>query len=78
MIETPAVVTPSGQEELSTFQRVRKERPEYIDKLLEGVPLGRTGSVVDVANVVVFLGSRLAGYVCGANVFIDGGMSISF
>jgi 3-oxoacyl-[acyl-carrier protein] reductase len=78
MIETRSVTLPDGTVELSTFQRARKEKPEYIKTLLESVPLGRTGTVEDAANVVVFLGSRLSGYVCGANLIIDGGMSIGF
>ncbi|KAH6895904.1 hypothetical protein B0T10DRAFT_526933 [Thelonectria olida] len=77
-IETPSATLPDGTKELSTFQRVRKEKPEYINALLEAVPLGRTGTVEEVANVVVFLGSRLSAYVCGANLIIDGGMSIAF
>ncbi len=36
-------------------------------------PLGRVGTPLDVANVVVFLASPLAAYVTGQNVLIDGG-----
>jgi NAD(P)-dependent dehydrogenase (short-subunit alcohol dehydrogenase family) len=36
-------------------------------------PLGRLGTPLDVANVVVFLASPLAAYVTGQNVLIDGG-----
>lgn len=36
-------------------------------------PLGRVGTPLDIANVVVFLASPLAAYVTGQNVLVDGG-----
>jgi NAD(P)-dependent dehydrogenase (short-subunit alcohol dehydrogenase family) len=44
--------------------RARRER---------SVPLGRLGQAEDVARVVLFLASSLAGYVSGANIMVDGG-----
>jgi 3-oxoacyl-[acyl-carrier protein] reductase len=44
------------------------------EALLQQVPLGRLGSPADVANVVLFLSSDLAGYVTGQVVVVDGGM----
>lgn len=41
------------------------------------VPLGgRTGTPDDIANVVVFLASPLAGYVTGQNIAVDGGWTV--
>ena len=44
------------------------------EALLQQVPLGRLGSPADVANVVLFLSSDLAGYVTGQVIVVDGGM----
>jgi 3-oxoacyl-[acyl-carrier protein] reductase len=38
------------------------------------IPLGRLGSVEDVADVVAFLASDLAGYITGQVLVVDGGM----
>ena len=40
-----------------------------------GVPLGRPGTPDDVARAVVFLASEDAGYITGAQLAVDGGLS---
>ena len=37
------------------------------------VPLGRRGTPEDIADAVAFLASARAGYLCGANIDVDGG-----
>ncbi len=39
-------------------------------------PLGRVGTIADVANVCLFLASDEAGFVTGANYTVDGGISV--
>jgi NAD(P)-dependent dehydrogenase (short-subunit alcohol dehydrogenase family) len=37
------------------------------------VPLGRWGTPEDIADAVAFLASERAGFICGANIDVDGG-----
>lgn len=49
---------------------------EEIEKaLVTSVPLGRRGTVEEVANVYAFLASDEASYVTGANWLVDGGIT---
>jgi L-rhamnose 1-dehydrogenase len=50
------------------------EKRAYMEKR---IPLGRLGKPDDIAKVVVFLASDLAGYVTGASVLADGGMFVN-
>jgi 3-oxoacyl-[acyl-carrier protein] reductase len=43
-------------------------------KLTAEIPMGRIGSVADIANVVAFLVSPLARYVTGVALQVDGGL----
>ncbi len=44
------------------------------EALLTQIPLGRLGSVDDVAHAVAFLASDAAGYITGAELHVNGGM----
>lgn len=51
--------------------------PEKTRKAFDEVqPRGRVGTIEEVVNVFVFLASDQASYVSGANINVDGGMSI--
>jgi NAD(P)-dependent dehydrogenase (short-subunit alcohol dehydrogenase family) len=47
--------------------------PEGIAEVATTVPLGRFGTIEDVAGLCLFLASPLAGYVTGANLVAHGG-----
>jgi 3-oxoacyl-[acyl-carrier protein] reductase len=46
---------------------------EYIAKMTESVPLGRIGSVEDIANAALFLASDEAAFITGQTLVVDGG-----
>lgn len=46
------------------------------DKIITGIPMGRTGKPEDVAESVAFLASEQAGYITGEVLRVDGGMAM--
>lgn len=46
------------------------------DKIVTGIPMGRTGKPEDVAEAVAFLASEQAGYITGEVLRADGGMAM--
>ena len=63
--------------------RVNSISPGWIDtgfKSYEGAdayqqPVGRVGNPMDIANMVLYLVSDMAGFITGENICIDGGMT---
>lgn len=63
--------------------RVNSISPGWIDtdyQVYEGPdayqqPAGRVGNPLDIANMVLFLCSKKAGFITGENICIDGGMT---
>jgi 3-oxoacyl-[acyl-carrier protein] reductase len=49
---------------------------ETRDVLLRDIPLGRVGTLEEVASVVAFLASDAASYITGQNIGVDGGLVI--
>ncbi|HEY3013598.1 MAG TPA: glucose 1-dehydrogenase [Nocardioides sp.] len=49
----------------------------YLDRVLERVPMGRTGDPQELAAALVFLASPAGGYVTGQTFAVDGGMTIA-
>ena len=52
-----------------------RNEAEIMGKLARQVPLGRLGEPDDVANAVVYLASDESGFMTGAEVKLDGGIS---
>lgn len=51
--------------------------PETLRNYFRQIPLGRGGEAEEVAQASVFLASRLASYITGATLFVDGGQMAS-
>jgi glucose 1-dehydrogenase len=52
------------------------ETPEAYASLMKLVPYNRIGEPEDIGNVAVFLASDMADYITGANIYVDGGMTL--
>ena len=53
------------------------ENPEFRQRLLERIPLGRIADPRDVAGPVLFFCSEASGFVTGQIVYVDGGITAS-
>ncbi len=58
------------------WDRRKTENPRLYNAVLNGIPFGRLGLPEEVANVVMFLASPLAGWVTGQVIVVDGGQSL--
>jgi len=51
-------------------------KDELREGILKMIPLGRLGTVEDVAQISLFLASKEADYITGQTIVVDGGMAI--
>ena len=56
-----------------SWEARRKSDPALYERILASIPFGRLGTPQEVANVVLFLASPLAGWVTGHTIVVDGG-----
>jgi len=61
--------------EAPTWRIRQKKDPAIFDKLARWYPVGRVGQPEDIAAAVAFLGADEAGFVNGANLVVDGGLT---
>jgi 3alpha(or 20beta)-hydroxysteroid dehydrogenase len=70
-------IHPGGiQTPMTTRVGQTPEAAEATRKFYKGMPLGRVGQPEEVARLSAFLASDDASYMCGAEITVDGGMSI--
>lgn len=53
-----------------------KLTPDMLEKIIDGIPMGRPGAASDVAGCAVFLASDLAAYCTGTEIDVNGGALI--
>jgi 3-oxoacyl-[acyl-carrier protein] reductase len=53
---------------------VTHENPTRLNAAIERIPMGRFGTVEEMAGIALFLASPLAGYIVGQTILADGGM----
>lgn len=51
----------------------RLDRPDYLKSVLDRIPIGRVGTIEDVAGAVIYLASAAGGMVNGEVLKVDGG-----
>lgn len=54
--------------------KVTTDNPKRRDATIRSIPLGRIGDPDDMAGLVLFLASPLAGYIVGQTIIADGGL----
>lgn len=57
--------------------KVTMDNDERRNRALAKIPLGRFGSVEEMAGVALFLASPLSGYICGQTLVVDGGLTLT-
>lgn len=68
----PGIIDSSGLEQYP------QEIIQLFDKAKKIIPLGRFGTVQDVAHAVCFLSSPLASYINGTTLYVDGAQHLHF
>lgn len=68
VISPGTIITPIWSERL-------KEEPDVFDGLAAWYPLGRVGTIEDVAAAALFLCSKDAAWITGVNLPVDGGLT---
>jgi acetoacetyl-CoA reductase len=52
-------------------------RPEILQTIVAGIPVGRLGTPEDIGRVVAFLADEAAGFITGATIDVNGGQYLA-
>ena len=70
------MVSPGTVEtDIETWRIRREKNPKIFDQLARWYPVGRVGRPEDIAAAVAFVAADEAGFVNGANLVVDGGLT---
>ena len=70
---SPGVIPSPGYRK--SLGMTEEQIKQYAESVVDKIPLGRTGTLDEVAKVVSFLASDESSYVTGIELFVDGGMT---
>ena len=70
---SPGVVPSPGYR--NSLGMTEEQVDQYASNVLNEIPLGRTGTLDDIAKAVTFLASEDSSYITGIELFVDGGMT---
>jgi 2-hydroxycyclohexanecarboxyl-CoA dehydrogenase len=65
-----------GPTDTPLLQEVAAERPNVIEALKRGIPIGRLGQPSDISAAVAFICSERAGYITGQVLSVNGGLNM--
>ncbi len=70
---SPGVVPSPGYR--NSLGMTEQQVDQYASNVLNEIPLGRTGTLDDIAKAVTFLASEDSSYITGIELFVDGGLT---
>ena len=70
---SPGVVPSPGYR--TSLGMTDEQVKQYADSVVDKIPLGRTGTLDEIAKAVSFLASDESGYITGIELVVDGGMT---
>jgi 3-oxoacyl-[acyl-carrier protein] reductase len=56
--------------------QITVSNPDRLTERLKGIPVGRLGTVEEMGNVALFLGSPMSHYIIGQTIVVDGGRTL--
>ena len=74
-IRTNMVSPGTVETDIENWRIRRRKNPQIFDQLARWYPVGRVGQPEDIAAAVAFVAADEAGFVNGANLVVDGGLT---